>query len=64
VIPELGTERAPLEKAYFHDWGVALRQLGLDNMSFSGGREIEEADNRALGEILAQLAPTLAVQVS
>jgi hypothetical protein len=64
VIPELGTERAPLEKAYFHDWGVALRQLGLDNISFSGGREIEEADNRALGEILAQLAPTLAVQVS
>ena len=40
---------------------MALRQLGLDNMSFAGGREIEEEDNRALGDILAEMAPALQV---
>jgi hypothetical protein len=42
---------------------VALRQLGLDNISFAGGREIEEEDNRALGEILAEMAPALKVSI-
>ncbi len=61
-IPALGEQRAPMERDYFMDWGVALRQLGLDNVSFSGGREIDEADNRALGEILAAVAPALQVK--
>ena len=61
-IPALGEQRAPMEREYFLDWGVALRQLGLDNVSFSGGREIDEADNRALGEILAAMAPALNVR--
>jgi hypothetical protein len=43
---------------------VALRQLGLDNVSFSGGREIDEADNRELGEILAQVGPALQVSAA
>jgi hypothetical protein len=63
TIPTLGESRAPLEREYFLDWGVALKQLGLDNISFSGGREIEEEDNRALGEILAEMAPALQVVV-
>ena len=62
TIPALGETRAPLEREFFMDWGVALRQLGLDNMSFSGGREIEEADNRALGDILAEMAPATQVK--
>lgn len=59
--PMLGEQRAPLEQDYFMDWGVALRQMGMDNISFSGGREIDEHDNRALGEILSALAPVLRV---
>ena len=59
-IPLLGDSRTPLERDYFLDWGVSLRQLGLDNISFAGGREIDEADNRALGDILAAMAPALA----
>ncbi len=62
AIPALGEARSVLERDYFMDWGVALRQLGLDNMSFAGGREIEEEDNRALGDILAEMAPALAVR--
>jgi hypothetical protein len=60
-IPALGEARAPLEQAYFLDWGVAFRQLGLDNVGFAGGREISEEDNRALGEILGEIAPALQV---
>ncbi|MBK8175038.1 MAG: virulence factor [Rhodospirillales bacterium] len=54
--PTLGPARLPLEQALFLDWGVALRQLGLDNTSFAGGREIDEAHNRQLGEILETIA--------
>jgi hypothetical protein len=61
-IPALGDARAPLEQAYFLDWGVALRQLGIDNVGFAGGREISEDDNRALGEILGEIAPALQVR--
>lgn len=61
-IPALGPTRAPLERDYFLDWGVALRQLGLDNISFAGGREIEEEDNRALGDILVEMAPATQVK--
>jgi hypothetical protein len=54
--PALGASRLPLEQLYFLDWGVALRQLGLDNTSFAGGREIDEAQNRTLGQILETIA--------
>jgi hypothetical protein len=54
--PALGASRLPLEQLYFLDWGVALRQLGLDNTSFAGGREIDEAQNRRLGQILEMIA--------
>ncbi|MBX3604749.1 MAG: hypothetical protein KF788_05745 [Piscinibacter sp.] len=62
TLPALGETRAPLEREYFMDWGVALRQLGLDNISFAGGREIEEEDNRALGDILGEMAPATQVK--
>lgn len=62
TIPALGPTRAPLERDYFLDWGVGLRQLGLDNVGHSGGREIGEEDNRALGEILAEMAPARQVK--
>ena len=52
----LGAARLPLEQRFFVDWGVALRQLGLDNTSFAGGREIDEAQNRRLGQILETIA--------
>ena len=54
--PALGTSRLPLEQTFLIDWGVALRQLGLDNTSFGGGREIDEAQNRGLGQILETIA--------
>jgi hypothetical protein len=62
-IPQLGESRAPLETNYFLDWGVAFRQLGIDNMGFAGGREIGEEDNRLLGDILGEIAPALLVSV-
>lgn len=52
-IPALDSTRLALESEYFRDWGVALRQFGLDNVSFSGGREITEAQNRELGVVLS-----------
>ena len=55
-LPALDARRRPLERERFIDWGVAMRQLGLDNISFAGGREIDEAQNRALGAILEQVA--------
>lgn len=55
-LPPLGDRRVPLERDRFIDWGVAFRQLGIDNISFAGGREIDEAQNRALGEILHRIA--------
>ena len=55
-VPALGASRLALENEFFRDWGVALRQAGLDNVSFSGGREITEAQNRELGKILALVA--------
>ena len=54
--PALGAARLPLEQLFFVDWGVALRQLGLDNISFAGGREIDEVQNRRLGQILETIA--------
>lgn len=63
-IPALGDSRAPLETNYFLDWGVAFKQLGLDNLGFAGGREIGEEDNRLLGDILGEIAPALQVSVA
>ena len=54
--PALGASRLALEQLFFLDWGVALRQLGLDNTNFAGGREIDEAQNRRLGQILQTIA--------
>jgi hypothetical protein len=56
AAPALGPQRTPLERRTFLDWGTALRQLGLDNAGFGGGREIDEAQNRRLGEVLALIA--------
>jgi hypothetical protein len=61
--PTLGDRRAQLERDYFLDWGVALKQVGLDNVSFSGGREIEQEDNRALGAILDRIEPAVRLSV-
>lgn len=55
-LPPLAERRVALERDRFFDWGVAFRQLGIDNISFAGGREIDEAQNRALGEILERVA--------
>jgi hypothetical protein len=63
-IPTLGETRAPLETNYFLDWGVAFKQLGIDNVGFAGGREISEEDNRLLGDILGEIAPALQVTVA
>lgn len=51
----LGERRRPMENDYFIDWGVALRQAGIDNASFSGGREITDDQNRRLGRILTDI---------
>ena len=61
-IPAMSPAPVSLEREYFFDWGVAFKQLGLDNVSFSGGREIGEVDNRELGRILGDLAPALQVK--
>ena len=54
-LPALGAQRQSMERERFIDWGVSLRQLGLDNISFAGGREIDEQQNRTLGSILATI---------
>lgn len=60
-IPALGPHREALEDQYFLDWGVSLKQLGLDNINYAGGREIDAKDNLELGGILAEMAPALKV---
>lgn len=55
-LPPLDGRRLPMERERFIDWGVSLRQLGIDNITFAGGREIDEQQNRALGDILATIA--------
>jgi hypothetical protein len=61
--PALGERRAASEREYFLDWGVALKQVGIENVNFSGGREIQQEDNRALGLILERLKPAMAVPI-
>ncbi|MEP7299989.1 MAG: virulence factor SrfC family protein [Caldimonas sp.] len=61
-LAPMGERRRELENDYFVDWGVALRQLGSDNLAFSGGREIDDDQNRRLGLLLTEIdaAATLA----
>ena len=56
ALPALGDEPLLLEQRYFIDWGVAFLQAGLANLSYGGGRELDEAQNRALGDILSNLS--------
>lgn len=49
---EVGPEPERLERAAFVDWGVALRAFGAANVGHSAGREISDAQNSALGDIL------------
>lgn len=48
----IGESRAAIEAIFFVDWGVALRNLGLSNVSHDSGREISDEDNRELGRII------------
>ncbi|ABC23948.1 putative virulence factor [Rhodospirillum rubrum] len=50
--PVLGDEPEEIEKAFFLDWGVALRAFGCDNVGHAAGREISDEKNRELGAIL------------
>lgn len=59
-LPVLADKRLELEAAYFIDWATALHRLALDNVGFSGGREIDDVQNARLGRILAELAPLTA----
>lgn len=52
---DLSNQRVPRERDVFFDWGEALMGLGLANIGFTGGREIDEIQNRKLGEILKLL---------
>ena len=54
--PVVEPQRSALERQMFLDWGVALRQLGVDNVGFSGGREISTEQNRQLSVILQTIA--------
>jgi hypothetical protein len=51
----IGGTRSPMEANFFVDWGVAWRELGLNNVSHDSGREISEEDNRELGRIIAMI---------
>lgn len=63
ALPALGNSPAALNNEYFMGWGAALLQMGLDNVSFSGGREINEEDNRALGVIMTEIVPAATLTV-
>lgn len=59
-LPVLDDKRLDLEATYFLDWATALHRLALDNVGFSGGREIDDVQNAMLGRILSELAPLMA----
>lgn len=59
-LPDLSDHRLRLEADYFIDWATALHSLALDNVSFNGGREIDDVQNARLGRILDALSPLLA----
>lgn len=52
---QLGAAPDMLARTAFMDWGVALRAFGKANVGHAGGRDITEAQNRMLGEALAQI---------
>ncbi|MFD2265035.1 virulence factor SrfC family protein [Lacibacterium aquatile] len=58
-LPSLGDHRQRLELDYFLDWATGLHRLALDNVSFGGGREIDDVGNARLGRILDALNPIL-----
>ncbi|WP_413204836.1 virulence factor SrfC family protein [Rhodospirillum sp. A1_3_36] len=51
--PDLGGSPEEMEKAFFMDWGVALRSFGGDNVGHAAGREISDDRNKELGDILS-----------
>ena len=55
-LPDLGAAPADTARAYFRDWVVAFVAAGMANLSHGGGRELDEKQNAALGEILKLLA--------
>lgn len=55
-IPVVEPQRSALERQIFLEWGVALRHLGVDNVGFSGGREISPEQNKRLSVILQMIA--------
>ncbi len=59
-LPVLDSKRRELERERFVDWATALHHIALDNVSFSGGREINDAQNARLGRTLTDLTPLLA----
>jgi hypothetical protein len=54
-LPKLADAPEPLELRRFIDWGISFLKLGLDNLGSGGGRELSEAQNAALGQILSEL---------
>ena len=59
-LPALQDKRLDLEAIHFLDWATALHRLALDNVGFSGGREIDDVQNARLGRILSALVPLTA----
>jgi hypothetical protein len=55
-LPMLGDTPETFEVRRFVDWGIGFLAMGTANLSFGGGRELSEVQNRALGEILHALA--------
>ncbi|SNB55817.1 hypothetical protein SAMN07250955_101502 [Arboricoccus pini] len=55
---ELGAQRERMDIAFFVDWGVALRQFGNDNVGHAAGRDISDAENQTLGQVLKRIDPT------
>lgn len=58
-LPVLDGKRRDLDMEQFFDWATGLHHLALENISFSGGREIDDVQNARLGRTLTDLAPLL-----
>ncbi len=54
-LPTLGDQPEPTERRYFIHWGIAFLATALANLSYGGGRELNEQQNRTLGDILRQI---------
>lgn len=55
-LPMLGPQPEALARRQLLDWGIAFMRAGLDNLSRPDARDIAEADNRRLGEIVRRIA--------